>query len=129
MKSIEVVAAIIYNNEEVLATQRGYGEFMGMWEFPGGKVEFGESHEEALRREMSEELNLDISVGRKLTCVSFDYPAFHLNLHCYLCGIQGGKLELNEHLAYKWVRTSELAELNWLPADVEVIRMLQDLLG
>jgi 8-oxo-dGTP diphosphatase len=129
MKSIEVVAAIIYNNEEVLATQRGYGEFMGMWEFPGGKVEFGESHEEALRREISEELNLDISVGRKLTYVSFDYPAFHLNLHCYLCGIQGGKLELNEHLAYKWVRTSELAELNWLPADVEVIRMLQDLLG
>ena len=129
MKSIEVVAAIIFNNEEVLATQRGYGEFMGLWEFPGGKVEFGESHEEALRREISEELNLDISVGRKLTCVSFDYPAFHLNLHCYLCGIQGGKLELNEHLAYKWVRTSELAELNWLPADVEVIRMLQDLLG
>jgi len=129
MKSIEVVAAIILNNEEVLATQRGYGEFMGLWEFPGGKVEFGESHEEALRREISEELNLDISVGRKLTCVSFDYPAFHLNLHCYLCGIQGGKLELNEHLAYKWVRTSELAELNWLPADVEVIRMLQDLLG
>lgn len=129
MKSIEVVAAIIFNNEEVLATQRGYGEFMGLWEFPGGKVEFGESHEGALRREISEELNLDISVGRKLTCVSFDYPAFHLNLHCYLCGIQGGKLELNEHLAYKWVRTSELAELNWLPADVEVIRMLQDLLG
>ena len=129
MKSIEVVAAIILNNEEVLATQRGYGEFMGMWEFPGGKVEFGESHEEALRREISEELNLDISVGRKFTCVSFDYPAFHLNLHCYLCGIQGGKLELNEHLAYKWVRTSELAELNWLPADVEVIRILQDLLG
>ena len=129
MKSIEVVAAIILNNEEVLATQRGYGEFMGLWEFPGGKVEFGESHEEALRREVSEELNLDISVGRKLTCVSFDYPAFHLNLHCYLCGIRGGKLELNEHLAYKWVRTSELVELNWLPADVEVIRMLQDLLG
>lgn len=126
MKTIEVVAAIIKNENKIFATQRGYGEFKDGWEFPGGKIETGETPEEALIREIKEELNTEIKVGRLLDTVEYDYPKFHLTMHCYLCTIKSGKLELKEHEAAKWLTKDTLDSVKWLPADLGLIEKLKN---
>ena len=125
MKQIEVVAAIIHDAEgRIFATQRGYGEWKDYWEFPGGKMEPGETTGEALMREISEELETRIKVERLVQTVEWDYPAFHLIMHCYLCHVESGHLELKEHEAAKWLNKDELESVNWLPADLELVRKL-----
>ena len=124
MKQIEVVAAIIRKCDTIFATQRGYGEWKDWWEFPGGKVETGETPEEALVREIREELSAGINVDEFLCTVEHDYPAFHLKMHCYLCSLIGEALYLNEHEAAKWLAKNELDSVKWLPADLEVIKEL-----
>ena len=121
MKQIEVVAAIIRKGDKIFATQRGYGEWKDWWEFPGGKMEVGETPEEALVREIREELSAEISVGELLTTVEYDYPAFHLTMHCFLCTLVGDALHLNEHEAARWLTKDELDTVKWLPADEEVV--------
>ena len=125
MKQIEVVAAIIRKSGKIFATQRGYGEWKDWWEFPGGKMEAGETPEEALLREIREELSAEISVDEFLCTVEYDYPAFHLKMHCYLCSLIGEALHLNEHEAAKWLTKDELDGVKWLPADLEVIEVLR----
>lgn len=128
MKNIEVVAAIIVDDAgRIFATQRGYGDWKDWWEFPGGKMEPGERAEEALRREIWEELETRIVVGELLQTVEWDYPAFHLTMHCYLCRIESGKLTLKEHEAARWLRRDEMDCVRWLPADVQVIKALKRL--
>ncbi len=127
MKTIEVVAAVIKHNNEIFTTRRGYGDFENMWEFPGGKVEPGETQAEALIREIKEELELDIEVSDYLTTVDYDYPKFHLTMHCYMCNINGGKLHLNAHNDAKWVALENLDGLKWVPADVFVVEKLKEL--
>ena len=117
MKTIKVVAAIIRDGDRIFATQRGYGEYKDGWEFPGGKVEPGETSQEALIREIKEELDADISVGELLTTVEHDYPSFHLSMDCFLCHIVSGQPHLLEHEAAKWVAKEELDQIDWLPAD------------
>lgn len=125
MKRIEVVAAIIHDAEgRIFATQRGYGEFKDGWEFPGGKMEAGETPEEALRREIWEELDTRIEVERLVETVEYDYPQFHLTMHCYLCRVVSGRLELKEHEAARWLE-EELDEVDWLPADLQIIDNLK----
>ena len=121
MKQIEVVAAIIRKGDKIFATQRGYGEWQDWWEFPGGKMEVGETPEEALKREIREELSAEISVGELLTTVEYDYPKFHLTMHCFLCTLVGEALHLNEHEAARWLTKDELDSVKWLPADEEVV--------
>ena len=128
MKTIEVVAAIICDGDKVFATQRGYGEFEGWWEFPGGKIEPGESHHEALKREIREELDVDIHVGERLCSVEYDYLTFHLTMHCYLCSLASGCLTLREHKEARWLAHNELNSVQWLPADVSVVDSLQSAL-
>lgn len=126
MKHIEVVAAVIRDTEErIFATQRGYGEWKDWWEFPGGKMEAGEAPEEALRREIWEELETRIAVERLLQTVEYDYPVFHLTMHCYLCRVESGALTLKEHEAARWLTKHELDSVRWLPADVQVIENLK----
>ena len=126
MKQIEVVAAIIHDAEgRLFATQRGYGEWKDWWEFPGGKMEAGETPEEALRREIREELDTQIVVERLVETVEWDYPAFHLTMHCYLCHVESGRLELKEHEAARWLAPSELESVDWLPADRDLIKTLK----
>mgnify|MGYP001403935568 CR=1 FL=1 len=127
MKTIEVVAAIIKRGNEIFTTCRGYGEFENMWEFPGGKIEPGETREEALIREIKEELELDIHVCKYVTTIDYDYPKFHLTMHCFLCEVYGGKMHLNAHNATKWIPLDEADKLKWLPADVLVIDKLKNL--
>ena len=127
-KSIEVVAAVIMEQQRVFATQRGYGEWQGWWEFPGGKLEAGESPEAALRREILEELATHVEVGERLCTVAHDYPNFHLTMHCYLCRVVAGNLSLLEHNDSRWLNLSELEEVQWLPADVEVVELLKEML-
>ncbi len=122
MKQIEVVAAIIRKGNLIFATQRGYGDFKDWWEFPGGKMEAGETPEEALKREIREELSTEISVDEFLCTVEYDYPKFNLTMHCYLCSILTDGLHLNEHEASKWLTHNELDSVKWLPADLEVIK-------
>ena len=130
MKQIEVVAAIIRDTEgRIFATQRGYGEWKDWWEFPGGKIEAGESPEEALRREICEELETHISVGSLLQTIEYDYPKFHLTMHCYICSLLTESLHLNEHEAAKWLTEDELDNVRWLPADLNVIHELKCLKG
>lgn len=125
MKQIEVVAAIIHDNKgRIFVTQRGYGEYKDWWEFPGGKMEAGEMPEEALKREIREELETRIVVERLVETVEWDYPQFHLTMHCYLCHVESGRLELKEHEAAKWLNKDELESVNWLPADWELVRKL-----
>jgi len=121
MKQIEVVAAVILEGDKLFATQRGYGEWKDWWEFPGGKMEAGETPEEALVREIREELSAEISVDGLLCTVEYDYPQFHLTMHCYLCSLLTEALHLNEHEAAKWLGKDELLSVRWLPADVKVI--------
>ena len=125
MKQIEVVAAIICKGEYIFATQRGYGDFKDGWEFPGGKMEPGESPKEALVREIQEELSTTISVDKFLCTVEYDYPKFHLTMHCYLCSLQTEALHLNEHEAARWLTKDELNSVDWLPADREVVEKLK----
>lgn len=127
MKIIEVVAAIIRDaDERVFCTQRGYGDWKDWWEFPGGKIEAGESHKDALRREIREELATDIEVGSLLTTVEYDYPKFHLTMHCYLCTVVSGNLLLLEHEDARWLNGDELDTVKWLPADETIIDLLKD---
>ena len=127
MKYVEVVAAIIRDEEGcVFATQRGYGEWKDWWEFPGGKMEAGETPEEALKREIQEELETEITVDEFLCTVEYDYPAFHLKMHCYLCSLLTEALHLNEHEAAKWLTKDDLNSVKWLPADMLVIDALKN---
>ena len=121
MKSIEVVAAIICHEGTVLATQRGYGDFAGGWEFPGGKIEPGETPEEALVREIAEELDATIGVDSLLTVVDYDYDTFHLHMHCFLAHIEAGHPHLLEHSAARWLGAATIDSVNWLPADIQVV--------
>lgn len=121
MKTIEVVAAVIKNDDKFFITRRGYGEFENMWEFPGGKVEKEEGREEALHREIKEELELDINDLEYLTTIDYDYSNFHLTMHCYLCKISGGRLNLNAHNDAKWITLEELSDEKWVPADILVV--------
>ena len=117
MKTIEVVAAITINDGQVFATQRGYGEFQGWWEFPGGKIENGECPQEALKREIREELDAEIEVKELLDTVEWDYPNFHLTMHCFICTLLSESLHLNEHEAATWLTHETLKSVKWLPAD------------
>lgn len=128
MKTIKVAAAIIIHDKMIFATQRGYGEFKDGWEFPGGKLEPGESSQDALRREIREELDTEIEVGRLFDIVEYDYPAFHLSMDCFLCKIVSGNLVLKEHEAAKWLRGEELGSVAWLPADKGLVAKLAEYL-
>ena len=121
MKTIRVVAAIIVENGRVFATQRGYGDFKDGWEFPGGKIEAGESPEQALVREIREELDTEIRVERLLRTVEWDYPTFHLSMDCFICTIESGDLHLREHEAARWLDLEHLNDVDWLPADLQLI--------
>ena len=125
MKTIHVVAAIIREGEKLFATQRGYGEYKDKWVFPGGKVEENETPEDALIREIKEELDADITVSGFLTTVEYDYPEFHLSMDCFLAELkEGSSLSLKEHEAAKWLTRDELGSVDWLPADLTVIELL-----
>lgn len=128
MKTIEVVAAIIIKDGEVFATQRGYGEWQGWWEFPGGKIEPGETPQEALVREIREELAAEIEVGVLLETVEWDYPSFHLTMHCFLCTLLTDSLHLNEHQDSAWLTRETLRSVRWLPADEGVVGRIEGML-
>ena len=128
MKQIEVVAAIIRKGDKIFATQRGYGDWKDWWEFPGGKIEPGESPEEALKREIREELSTEISVDKFLCTVEYDYPKFHLTMHCFWCSLQSDALHLNEHEAAKWVTKETLRSVDWLPADQLILDKIEEIL-
>ena len=129
MKCIEVVAAVIYQDGKVLAAQRGYGEFKGGWEFPGGKIEPGETQEQAIIREIQEEMAATIEVVEKLGTVEYDYPTFHLTMHCFWTTVKDGKLQLLEHEGAKWVDKETIHTVDWLPADVELVEKVVCKLG
>ena len=129
MKTVRVVAAVIKATNEngepiIFATQRGYGDFKGGWEFPGGKIEKGETPQEALKREIMEELDTEISVGELIDTVEYDYPTFHLSMDCFWCEIVKGDLVLKEHEAAKWLRKDEIDSVEWLSADQELIEII-----
>ena len=126
MKTINVVAAIIRDSDRVFATQRGYGEFKDGWEFPGGKVEEGETPQDALKREIEEELETEIEVGDYLTTIEYDYPKFHLSMKCYWAKIVEGKPVLLEHEAAKWLTKETLDSVEWLPADITIIDKVKE---
>jgi 8-oxo-dGTP diphosphatase len=135
MKRVEVVAAVIVKDNKILATQRGYGEFKGGWEFPGGKPEANETKEEALKREIKEELNADIEVNDYICTVEYDYPNFHLTMHTYYCSLLNDNLELLyhdeerlEHESMKWLSIDEIDSVEWLGADIEIVKKLKKLL-
>ena len=128
MKTINVVAALIVHEGRIFATQRGYGDWKGYWEFPGGKVEPGEAPEDALVREIREELATEISVDRYVTTIEWDYPAFHLSMRCYLCSVVSGNLTLLEHKAAAWLDSGHLRSVQWLPADETIISDIQRIL-
>ena len=126
MKQVEVVAAIIRDGDgRVFATQRGYGDWKDWWEFPGGKTEPGETPEEALKREIREELSAEISADKFLCTVDYDYPAFHLTMHCFLCSLLSDAMHLNEHEAARWLRKEELNSIKWLPADRQILETIK----
>ena len=124
MKSIEVVAAIIRKGDKIFATQRGYGDWKDWWEFPGGKMEAGETAEEALVREIREELSTEITIDKFLNTVDYDYPQFHLTLHCFMCSLKSQALHLNEHEAARWLDKNSIHQVKWLPADEEILPLI-----
>ena len=124
-KRIEVVAAVLFDAEgRIFATQRGYGEWKDWWEFPGGKIEAGETPQQALRREVHEELDAEIEVGELLKTIEYDYPAFHLTMHCFRCALRNAHIHLLEHEAARWLAPEDLLTVRWLPADEEIINEL-----
>ena len=125
MKTVRVVAAAIRKDNKIFATQRGYGEFKDGWEFPGGKIEDGETPEQALAREIKEELDTEIQVGKLIDTIEYDYPKFHLSMDCFWCEIMQGGLELKEHEAARWLSKEELYSVDWLPADVGVVEKIK----
>lgn len=125
MKTVRVVAAVIKKDDKIFATQRGYGEMKGGWEFPGGKIEEGETSKQALVREIKEELNTEIKVGDLIDTIEFDYSKFHLSMDCFWCEIVKGGLELREHEAAKWLTKDDLYSVDWLPADVGLIEKIK----
>ena len=127
-RRIEVVAAAIHDGGRIPATQRGYGEFKAKWEFPGGKMEAGESREEALRRGVRGELDTEINIGKLLCTVEYDYPAFHLTMHCYLCSVVSGTLVLKEHESARWLSADGLESVDWLPADLQILPLIKECL-
>lgn len=129
MKHITVSAAMIHHNGRILATQRGYGDFKDGWEFPGGKVEQGESPAEAIVSEIREELRVDIVPEELVTTVEYDYPTFHITMHCFLASIRSGEVHLLEHEAARWLAPEELDEVSWLPADIAAVEKLKMLLA
>ena len=128
METKEVVAAIIVKDGRVFATQRGYGDFKDWWEFPGGKIEPGESPEQALVREIREELDAEIRIQSLLRTVEWDYPAFHLTLHCFICSLVRDALHLNEHEAARWLGPDALDSVRWLPADEQLLPLIAEYL-
>ena len=125
-KTIKVAAAIIKNQNQIFATQRGYGPFKDGWEFPGGKIEEGETPNQALIREIKEELDTEIEIGELVDIVEYDYPDFHLTMHCFMCTIKSGNLVLKEHEAAKWLTRETLHSVDWLPADKDLIDKIHD---
>ncbi len=128
MKNVVVSAAIIISDAKVFATQRGYGEWKDWWEFPGGKIEPGETPQAALKREIREELDTEIIVGPLITTVEYDYPTFHLKMYCYRCSVVSGKLTLLEHESFKWLDITDLYSIKWLPADLSVLSSVEEIL-
>ena len=128
MKTIRVVAAGIRKDDKIFATQRGYGELKGGWEFPGGKIEEGETPQEALKREIEEELDTEISVGELIDTIEYDYPTFHLSMDCFWCEIVEGKLVLKEHEAARWLDRKTMDDVEWLPADVTLVGKIKEAL-
>ena len=133
MKTIRVVAAVIKAVKKdgrmmIFATQRGYGEFKGGWEFPGGKIEAGETPQEALKREIMEELDTEVAVGERIETVEYDYPGFHLSMDCFWCEILKGDLVLKEHEAARWLTREKLTDVEWLPADVAVVKKIEEVM-
>ena len=130
LKIIRVVAAVICdsleNTTKIFATAKGYGEFKGQWEFPGGKIELGETPQQALIREIKEELNATVKVDRLIDTIEYDYPAFHLSMDCFLCIVEKGEIILKEAAEARWLNKDELFSVNWLPADITLIKKLQD---
>ena len=126
MKTVHVVAAVIREGDRVFATQRGYGEQKDGWEFPGGKIEAGETPQQALVREIREELDTGIAVGECLTTIEYDYPAFHLSMQCFWAAICDGEPVLKEHEAARWLRAEELDDVAWLPADLTIIPLIKE---
>jgi len=125
---VKVVAAIIIDDNKVFATQRGYGDFKGGWEFPGGKVEANETPEDALKREIMEELNVSIDIKEFFHAVEYDYPKFHLSMDCFICRIVSGELVLKEHEGANWLTKDALYSVDWLPADIELIPLIEKVL-
>lgn len=126
MKTVRVVAAVIRDNNRIFATQRGYGDLKGGWEFPGGKIEKRETPQEALKREICEELDTEILVGELIDTIEFDYPTFHLSMDCFWCEVVKGDLVLKEHEAAKWLNKNTIDEVEWLPADVTLIDVIKE---
>ncbi len=127
MKTVKVVAAIIVHHDQIFATQRGYGEFKDGWEFPGGKIEPGETPQEALVREIREELDVEVEVKDFLETVEYDYPEFHLSMDCFFCTVKSGEIVLKEHEAARWLTRETLDNVEWLPADKELIERLREI--
>ena len=128
MKTINVVAAVIRDEDKVLATARGYGEYKGWWEFPGGKIESGETSKEALIREIQEELDIHIEIDEYITTVEYDYPQFHLSMQCYFCNILSGNLKLKEAESSRWLSKEQLYSVKWLPADAKIVKYIKEMM-
>ena len=125
MKTVKVVAAVIRCEDKIFATARGYGDFKGQWEFPGGKIEPGENPQQALVREIKEELDTEIAVGELITTIEYDYPAFHLSMACFWCSVVSGELVLKEAQEARWLSVDQLYSVKWLPADIEIVDMIK----
>lgn len=125
MKTVKVVAAVIRCEDKIFATARGYGDFKGQWEFPGGKIEPGENPQQALVREIKEELDTEIAVGELITTIEYDYPTFHLSMDCFWCSVVSGELVLKEAQEARWLSVDQLNSVKWLPADIEIIETIK----